>query len=254
MTTRLKPARSIADVTQGDILAQVEVAAPPERVFRALTTEELTKWWGADELYRTTRFTMDPQPGGYWRTDGVGADGTAFHVQGEVLEIDPPRRLVQTWHSSWDTATTVTYTLEPIEGGTRLTVRHTGFRGRPQSCESHGNGWERVIGWLEAYLKPSTARRVFLCRLMPPRSTFMQDMSEAERAIMQAHAGYWHRKLAEGVAIAFGPVADPSGGWGLGLVEVRDEMELNELQAGDPAVKAGLGFRYETLPVLRFAH
>jgi uncharacterized protein YndB with AHSA1/START domain len=65
MTTRLKPARSIADITEGDILAQVEVAAPPERVFRALTTEELTKWWGADELYRTTRFTMDPQPGGH---------------------------------------------------------------------------------------------------------------------------------------------------------------------------------------------
>jgi uncharacterized protein YndB with AHSA1/START domain len=72
------------------VLAGVEIAEPPERVFRAVTTDELTKWWGADGVYRTTGFTIDPRPGGDWHTEEVGADGTKFHVGGEVLEIDPP--------------------------------------------------------------------------------------------------------------------------------------------------------------------
>jgi uncharacterized protein YndB with AHSA1/START domain len=168
-------------------------------------------------------------------------------------EIDAPRRLVQTWKPTWGdgTVTTLTYLLEPIDGGTRLTVRHTGFDGRPQLCEGHSQGWERVLGWLDEYLKPARAGQVFLCRLLPPRSRFMQDMTADERVIMQAHSHYWQGKLAEGVAIAFGAVADPSGGWGLGIVEVRDEAELKTLQTADPAIESGRGFRYESLPMLR---
>src|SRR5262245_2304920 len=250
MTPPPKRARAVADLGEGVVLARVEIAASPDRVFRALTTEELLKWWGADGVYRTTKFAIDPPPGGQWRTEGVGADGTNFHVEGQVLEIDPPRRLVQTWKPSWGegAVTTLTYSLEPIDGGTRVTVRHTGFGGRPQLCEGHGQGWERVLGWLGAYLSPAGAGRVFLCRLLPPRSTFMQDMAADERAIMQAHGRYWQGKLAENVAIAFGPVADPSGGWGLGIVEVRDEAELHALLAADPGIGSGRGFGYEYLP------
>ena len=91
-----KTAKAVAEVGEGVVLARVEIAMPPERVFRALTSEDLTKWWCADGVYRTTNFTMDPRPGGQWSTDGVGADGSKFHVAGEVLEIDPLRRLVQT--------------------------------------------------------------------------------------------------------------------------------------------------------------
>ena len=255
MTAKLRAARAVADLTEGALLARVEIAVPPERVFRALTTEELTKWWGADDLYRTSTFTLDPRPGGHWRTEGVGDDGTRFHVEGDVLEFEPPRRLVQTWKPSWagDTApvTTITYSLEPIDGGTRLTLRHTGFLGHADLCDGHSQGWERVLGWLSAYLNPARAVQAFLCRLVPPRPTFMLDMTADERAVMQAHAEYWRGKLAEGVVIAFGPVADPSGGWGLGLVEVRDEGELKAFQAGDPAIGSGRGFRYESLPIVR---
>jgi uncharacterized protein YndB with AHSA1/START domain len=254
MTARAKGARSVADIAEGVILARVDIGAPPERVFRALTTEELTRWWGADGEYRTTKFSLDPRAGGQWRTDGIGADGTSFHVGGEVLEIEPPRRLVYTWKPSWDprTPTTVTYMLEPIDVGTRVTVRHIGFAASPESCERHGNGWERVLTWLETHLRPGD-RRAFFCRLLPPRSTFMQDMTPDERAIMQAHSQYWQGKLAEGVATAFGPVADPSGGWGLGIVEVHDEAELKAFQSADPAIMSGRGFRYESLPMVRLA-
>jgi uncharacterized protein YndB with AHSA1/START domain len=38
-------ARAIAATAQGHLLVSVELAAPPERVFRALTSKEVTKWW-----------------------------------------------------------------------------------------------------------------------------------------------------------------------------------------------------------------
>lgn len=252
MTSPSKQARAVADATQGVILARVEIAAAPERVFRALTSDELTKWWGADELYRTTKFTIDLRPGGAWRSDGVGADGAPFHVGGKVLEVAAPHKLVQTWEPSWEPGepTTITYLLEPIANGTRVTVRHAGFGERVASCESHANGWERVLGWLAGYVAPPATPRYFMCKLLPPRPSFMLDMSAQERAVMGAHGQYWREQLAQGRVVVFGPVADPSGGWGLGVVSVPDEAALQALQAGDPAIKADIGLRYETLPML----
>lgn len=253
MTAKTSSARAIADVVEGSILARIDIAVPPERVFRALTTEELTKWWGSAELYRTTAFTIDLRPGGAWRSDGVGADGTPFHVGGRVLEVEPPRKLVQTWEPSWETdapPTTITYLLDPVAGGTRVTVRHTGFGARVASCESHANGWERVLGWLSGHIAPAPERRYYFCRLLAPRATFMQDMTADERAVMQAHGVYWRGKLAEGSVIAYGPVADPAGGWGAGIVAVRDEAELRTFQNEDPAIKSQIGLRYEALPML----
>jgi uncharacterized protein YbjT (DUF2867 family) len=106
----------------------------------------------------------------------------------------------------------------------------------------------------EANLTPPVERRAFLCRLLPPRPTFMQDMTADERAIMEEHGRYWRGKLGEGDAIAFGPVADPAGAWGLGLIEARDDSELKAIQDGDPAIKSNLGFRYESLPMPRLVH
>lgn len=254
MTSLSSQARSIADIAQGTILARIDIAVPPERVFRALTTEELTKWWGSAELYRTTAFSIELRPGGTWRTDGVGADGVPFHVGGRVLEVEAPRKLVQTWEPSWEPdapPTTITYLLDPIATGTRVTVRHTGFGARTAACESHANGWERVLGWLAGHVAPPPPeRRFYLCRLLPPRPSFMQDLTAEERAVMLEHGGYWRGKLAEGSVVAFGPVADPAGGWGVGIIAVRDEAELQKFQNEDPAIKSKIGLRYEALPML----
>lgn len=157
MTKRIEARpRAVADVSEGLILAAVEIAAPPERVFRALTSEELVNWWGSADTYRTTKWTGDVRPGGTWRTDGVGADGKPFSVGGDFVEVDPPRKLVMTWRADWDggNVTTVTYRLEALDGGTRLTLRHAGFGDRFDSCRGHANGWERVLGWLADHFRP----------------------------------------------------------------------------------------------------
>jgi uncharacterized protein YndB with AHSA1/START domain len=179
MTVANNRARAVADVTAGVVLALVEIAVPPERVFRALTTDEITQWWGSAELYRTTQYTADLRPGGRWRADGVGADGTAFFVEGVFREIDPPRKLVQTWKAAWDgnNETTITYDLEPFAGGTRVTVRHEGFADRRDSCRGHAEGWERVLEWLGTHFPPTEAPKFFLIRLRAPRPSFMADMT-----------------------------------------------------------------------------
>lgn len=221
-------------------------------MFRALSSDEIAAWWGSPELYRVTAWSGEVRPGGAWRSSGVGADGVAFTVGGEFLEVDPPRKLVHTWKADWDggAPTTVTYKLEPIDGGTRVTLWHEGFAGRADSCAGHSDGWERVLGWLRKSFGAAEPRW-FMCRLLPPRPSFMMDLNADELAVMKEHAAYWAGLLARDVAVLFGPVADPKGGWGVGIVRVAGEAELAALRDGDPAIRSGRGFQYEILPMLR---
>ncbi len=251
MSVSKSPARAVADLSDGVVLATVEIEAPPERVFRALTDpNEVVAWWGSAETYRTEEWSADVRVGGRWQGRGRSADGKPYSVGGEFVEVDPPRRLVQTWNYDWEggQSTVLAYKLEPIDGGTRLTVRHTGFGDRRESCRSHGDGWEMVLGWLKAYV---TAPLHFLCRLLPPRGDFARTMSLAERRIMHEHAAYWRQQCLAGTVVAYGPVADPQGVWGVVILRVRTPAEAAELQANDPAMRAGIGFRYESLPMAR---
>lgn len=153
---------------QNVVLAEIFVAAPPARVFQAISDPtQLPKWWGQSGLYHVTKSTMDVRPGGKWRTDGVGADGKPFYVEGEYLEVDPPRLLVHTWIGSYSPEKTVVrWELEPhsVHGlhtngprksgtGTLVRVRQEGFAGNLESATAHSEGWKRVLGWLEAFVE-----------------------------------------------------------------------------------------------------
>ena len=151
------PARSIADTTGGTIVASVDIAAPPERVYRALTTpEELVRWWGGEQPYRTTGWHHELRVGGTWKATGQNNDGSSFSVEGEYPELAPPHRLVYSWRPSWDQSevTRVSYSIESIEGGTHLTVRHEGFTNKA-SCNNHAQGWTLVLGWLAGHVQPA---------------------------------------------------------------------------------------------------
>lgn len=89
----------------------------------------------------------------------------------------------------------------------------------------------------------------FHCKLIAPRSTFAQDMTESERSLMGDHGVYWRSLADRGVAVVFGPVMDPKGAWGMGLLEGKDESEIRSLLANDPVIKANAGFRYEIAPM-----
>jgi uncharacterized protein len=88
----------------------------------------------------------------------------------------------------------------------------------------------------------------FVYKLVPPRPTFDNDMSDDEAAAMGRHAGYWQERLAEGRVVVFGPVSDPSGTWGLAVVEAETADEVRALGAADPAVRSGM-CTFEVLPM-----
>ena len=88
----------------------------------------------------------------------------------------------------------------------------------------------------------------FVYKLIPPRPTFAVDMTEAERAVMAQHATYWHEQLAAGRVVAFGPVSDPAGVWGLGVIEVDTHDDAVTLAREDPAIASRLA-TYEVHPM-----
>ena len=88
----------------------------------------------------------------------------------------------------------------------------------------------------------------FLYKLIQPRLTFIQDMTEAERKVMQEHATYWKCLIDDSIATIFGLVLDPRGPWGVGIVDVANESDARALGTNDPAVKAGLTFDVSPMP------
>ena len=89
----------------------------------------------------------------------------------------------------------------------------------------------------------------FFCKLLPPRPTFAMDMTEAEMRLMQEHAAYWTDAVARGSVITFGFVADPSGPFGMGVVEFGSEAEARAFTDGDPTIRSGQGFAFEIHPM-----
>lgn len=82
--------------------------------------------------------------------------------------------------------------------------------------------------------------KLFLFRLLPPRADFAQTMTPEEQDAMARHAEYWHGLLDAGRVVVYGPVADPEGVWGLGVVRAGGQAEVVELGEADPVVAAGV--------------
>jgi uncharacterized protein YndB with AHSA1/START domain len=152
-------ARAVADLAEGHILATVEIAAPPERVFRALASPELLDWWVRPGVFDTREWTGDVRVGGRWRASGVGK-GRPYVLEGEFLEVDPPQKLLHTWRTAGapGAPTTVTYLLERLDGGTRITLRHAGFTSR-ETCANTAVGWETSFERLAESLDDPSPRR-----------------------------------------------------------------------------------------------
>ncbi len=89
----------------------------------------------------------------------------------------------------------------------------------------------------------------FFFKLIAPRPTFAMDMSAEERATMGEHFAYWKARLDAGEVVVFGPVMDPSGPYGAGIVAATDETAARAFADADPAMKSNRGFRCEIYPM-----
>ena len=146
---------------------RVYIKATPQAIWDAITTPEWSDRYGYGG---TVEFDM--RPGGAFRTlsnDGMRAMGVGeVAVDGEVIECDPPRKLVQTWRlvMAPDVAaegfTRLTYEIDDARDGvTRLTVTHN-LEGAPKMAllvsgsmedTGAGGGWNWVLCGLKTLLE-----------------------------------------------------------------------------------------------------
>ncbi len=148
---------------------QASIKATPEAIWDALTTSEWTERYGYGG-----RVDYELRPGGAYRayaSEAMLACGAPdVVVEGEVLEADAPRRLVQTWNALFDpqivaeAETRLTFELEPAEGEvTKLTVTHE-LDGAPTAAAlvggevpAAGGGWSFVLSDLKTLLETGTS-------------------------------------------------------------------------------------------------
>jgi uncharacterized protein YndB with AHSA1/START domain len=119
---------------------------PPEKVWRALTQNALLEDWLMKNDFQPVvgrKFAFRTEPMPHW--NGV--------VDCEVLAVEPHHRLSYSWNAAGGLQTTVTWTLTPVEGGTRLRLKQSGFG--PQDDNNYKGaayGWQRNIDALEKVL------------------------------------------------------------------------------------------------------
>ncbi|MEO8114620.1 MAG: SRPBCC family protein [Phenylobacterium sp.] len=123
------------------------ILATPEAVWTALTDRKISaSYWERENV-------SDWKVGSKWAHQ---LPGKSPDVVGEVLESDPPRRLVTTWASpdnAADPAKTsrVTFDIEPLGEKVRLTVTHTGLD--EKGLKDISGGWPAVLSNLKTLLE-----------------------------------------------------------------------------------------------------
>lgn len=75
----------------------------------------------------------------------------------------------------------------------------------------------------------------FFVKTTNPRPTFHLDMTPEETATMGRHVEYWTALAKQGKAIAFGPVLEKDGAYGVLVAKFENEEELKGALAKDPA-------------------
>lgn len=157
---------------------RVWIKSTPEKIWAAITDPEWTKRYAyaAPSHYDLT-------PGGSFRSDATDAmkkfaaeNGFSVPdviVDGEVIEAEPPRKLVQTWRMLMDPSTagepftTLTYEIEPAKmqaGVCKLTVTHE-LAGAPNTAamvagtedDGAGGGWAWILSDLKTLVETDKA-------------------------------------------------------------------------------------------------
>ena len=149
----------------GAVVSEIEIAAPPERVFEALIDrKQVMQWWTSEEC-GIEGFEMERTVGGRWRYDSkegtINVNGvTKFHCEGEVLEYDPPRQLAYTWITNWHQdkalATVVRWELTKVAGGTRVKVTHSGLAKEQVARRDYSKGWGGLVDQLRRFVERSS--------------------------------------------------------------------------------------------------
>jgi uncharacterized protein YndB with AHSA1/START domain len=127
------------------------IRTTPEKLWSALTDQEFIKqyWFG-------TRVQSDWKAGSSWRMSWP--DGTVADT-GEIVESDPPRRLVIRWHHQKrpelhaEGASLCTIELEPTSSAVKLSLTHSIDADPSKFIEAVSGGWPKILSNLKSLLE-----------------------------------------------------------------------------------------------------
>lgn len=130
------------------------IKTTPDKLWESLTLPEMTKhyWFGA-------HLESDWKVGSSWKIvfpDGRVADS------GEILECDPPRRIVIKWRNEWSPEhhaegySRCTMQIEQADGAVKLTVMHVIDRETSKFIEAVSGGWPKILSNLKSLLETGT--------------------------------------------------------------------------------------------------
>jgi uncharacterized protein YndB with AHSA1/START domain len=132
---------------------QVFIKATPEQIWEAITNPEFTQKYFYGSVIDSTFEVGAPYL-------GLSGDRSQQLVDGEVLEVDPPRRLTTTWRALYDPETAaephsrVSWEIDPQDGGfTKLTVVHDQLEESLKTAENVAGGWSYVLSGLKTLLE-----------------------------------------------------------------------------------------------------
>ena len=154
--------KTIATPDQDALITEIHIAAPPERVFQAISDPREQRIWWDNQDCRLESFEMDARRGGRWRFStsqtSMNINGISqFDCTGEIVEFDPPRVLAYTWIANWHDVksrkTIVRWELSPMDGGTLVTVTHSGLAQEDVARKDYQGGWPGVVEQLKAYIE-----------------------------------------------------------------------------------------------------
>jgi uncharacterized protein YndB with AHSA1/START domain len=152
---------TIVTPDQDTIVAEIQISAPPERVFHAISdADALQRWFGGSPECPVKTWKMEPRLGGrysYATEKGpIVVNGVSeFGCHGEILEFDPPRVLAYSWIANWHddptSRTLVRWELTSAQGGTHVRVTHSGLASLPVARKDYAGGWPGVVEQLKKF-------------------------------------------------------------------------------------------------------
>jgi uncharacterized protein YndB with AHSA1/START domain len=152
---------TMSEAAQSTFIYVTYIRTSAEKLWSALLMPEFTL-----QYWYNMRMVSDWKAGASWQL--VFADGRIGDT-GEVLEIDPPRRLVLRWQNEFrpeikaEGPSQCTFELEPSGDITKLTITHSSPRPNSKLIVAVSGGWPMILANLKTLLetgKPMAAQKL----------------------------------------------------------------------------------------------
>jgi uncharacterized protein YndB with AHSA1/START domain len=132
-----------------DHVISIHIAVPVQRVW-----DEITKTGRIQRSLYNTILDTDLKPGSRLRY--YSPDRKRVFIVGEIVEVVPPRRFSHTYQmliNGVEPPTLVTWELKEENGGTRVTIVHSGWTSAHKKPEKVAAGWTEILGILKTELE-----------------------------------------------------------------------------------------------------